>query len=65
MSAAETADEIKVAAPAAIINLTLRICFALLSGEADSTPHMKNSRPERSHQMLKRHLTLIIKVDDF
>jgi hypothetical protein len=35
MSAASTADDIKVAAPAATKNLTQRIGFVLLSGEAD------------------------------
>jgi hypothetical protein len=65
MSAASAADDIKVAAPAATKNLTLRIGFVLLSGEADGTPHIKNSRWGRWQRMLKRHLTLIIKVDDF
>jgi hypothetical protein len=54
-----------VAAPAAMSDLTLRIVFVLLSGEADRTPHIKNSQPGRCQQMLKRRLTLIFKVDIF
>jgi hypothetical protein len=41
MSAANAAEDIRVAAPAAMRNFTLRIVFVLLSGEADRTPHFK------------------------
>ncbi|HEV7410296.1 MAG TPA: hypothetical protein VGO01_17590, partial [Bradyrhizobium sp.] len=62
MSAANAADDNRDAAPAAIINLTLRIGFVLLSGEADEASHQKLTSG-RCHQILKRHLTLIFKVD--
>src|SRR5437773_245003 len=41
MSAANAADDNNVAAPAAMRNLTLRIGFVLLAGEADKTSHRK------------------------
>src|SRR6195952_2100857 len=63
MSAANAADDNRDAAPAAIINLTLRIGFVLLSGEADEASHQKLTS-RRCHQILKRHLTLIFKVDN-
>ena len=64
MSAANAADDNRDAAPAAMRNLTLRIGFVLLAGEADNGGlTSKNSRPDDAHQMLKRHLTLIFKVD--
>src|SRR5476649_2604805 len=63
MSAANAPDDNRDAAPAAIRNLTLRIGFVLLSGEADEASHQKlTSGPW--HQILKRHLTLIFKVDN-
>src|SRR5215207_10056675 len=47
MSAANAAWDNKVAAPAAMKDLTLRIGFVLLSGEADcDEPHFKNSRTD-------------------
>ncbi len=47
MSAAKAADDSRDAAPAATINLTLRIGFVLLSGEADSGGlTSKNSRSD-------------------
>jgi hypothetical protein len=61
MSAADTIDDNKDAAPATTKNFTLRIGFVLLAGEADG-PTSK-SRCGRWHQMLKRRLTLIFKVD--
>jgi hypothetical protein len=65
ISAANAADDNNSdAAPAAIKNLTLRIGFVLLSGEADNgglTPEKLTD--ERWQQILKRHLTLIFKVD--
>src|ERR1700733_8738274 len=63
MSAAKAADDNRDAAPAAIINLTLRIGFVLLSGEADEASHQKLTSGQ-CHQILKRHLTLIFKVDN-
>src|SRR3954469_6872545 len=63
MSAANAPDDSRVAAPAAIRNLTLRIGFVLLSGEADEASH-QNLTAGRCHQILKRHLTLIFKVDN-
>src|SRR5580692_9609617 len=64
MSAANAADDNKDAAPAATRYLTLRIGFVLLSGEADSgAPHIQKLTDGRWHQMFKRHLTLIFKVD--
>jgi hypothetical protein len=47
MSAAKAIDDNIDAAPAATINLTLRIGFVLLSGEADNGGlTSKNSRPD-------------------
>src|SRR5258708_34230441 len=63
MSAANAPDDNRDAAPAAIMNLTLRIGFVLLSGEADEASHQKLTSG-RCHQILKRHLTLIFKVDN-
>src|SRR6186713_300573 len=64
MSAANAIDEIRVAAPAARRDLTLRIGFVLLAGEANTQASRSgNSQAGRSHQMFKRHLTLIFKVD--
>src|ERR1700730_74217 len=64
MSAANAADDNRDAAPAARRYLTLRIGFGLLSGEADSgAPHIQKLTTGRCHQMFKRHLTLIFKVD--
>ena len=40
MSAASAAVDINDAAPAAMINLTLRIVFVLLAGEAQRKPHI-------------------------
>src|ERR1043166_7489182 len=63
ISAAKAPDDSRDAAPAAIRNLTLRIGFVLLSGEADEASHQKLTAG-RCHQILKRHLTLIFKVDN-
>src|SRR4051794_19878194 len=63
MSAAKAPDDSRDAAPAAIRILTLRIGFVLLSGEADEASHQKLTAG-RCHQILKRHLTLIFKVDN-
>src|SRR3954452_3901296 len=63
MSAAKAPDDSKDAAPAAIRILTLRIGFVLLSGEADEASHQKLTSG-RCHQILKRRLTLIFKVDN-
>src|SRR5580698_3094339 len=63
MSAANAPDDNRDAAPAAIRTLTLRIGFVLLSGEADEASHQKLTSG-RCHQILKRHLTLIFKVDN-
>src|ERR1700730_6192674 len=63
MSAATAPADNRDAAPAAIRNLTLRIGFVLLSGEADEASHQKLTSG-RCHQILKRHLTLIFKVDN-
>src|ERR1700754_3003785 len=63
MSAANAPDDNRDAAPAAIRILTLRIGFVLLSGEADEASHQKLTSG-RCHQILKRHLTLIFKVDN-
>src|SRR4030081_3687937 len=63
MSAANAADDNRDAAAAAIRNLTLRIGFVLLSGEADEASHQKLTSG-RWHQILKRYLTLIFKVDN-
>src|SRR4051812_16825969 len=63
MSAANAPDDNRDAAPAAMRNLTLRIGFVLLSGEADEASHQKPTAG-RCHQILKRHLTLIFKVDN-
>jgi hypothetical protein len=47
MSAAKATDDNNDAAPAATKNLTLRIGFVLLSGEADNGgPTSKNSRSD-------------------
>jgi hypothetical protein len=47
MSAANAAWDNNVAAPAAMKDLTLRMGFVLLSGEADCNgPHFKNSRTD-------------------
>jgi hypothetical protein len=63
MSAAKAPDDNRDAAPAAIRILTLRIGFVLFSGEADEASHQKLTSG-RCHQILKRHLTLIFKVDN-
>src|SRR4051812_14425269 len=63
MSAANAAVDNTDAAPAAIRDLTLRIGFVLLSGEADEASHQKLTS-RRCHQILKRRLTLIFKVDN-
>jgi hypothetical protein len=41
MSAADATDDNRDAAPAAMRNLTLRIGFVLLAGEADKASHRK------------------------
>jgi hypothetical protein len=65
MSAADAIDDNKDAAPAATTNLTLRIGFALLSGEADNGGlTFQKLTAGGWHQMFKRHLTLILKVDN-
>jgi hypothetical protein len=53
MSAAKAIDDNIDAAPAATKNLTLRIGFVLLSGEAESGgPHIKNSRSDDASKSL-------------
>ena len=53
MSAANAADDNRDAAPAAIRNLTLRIGFVLLSGEADNGGlTSKNSRADDATKFL-------------
>ena len=53
MSAANATDDNRDAAPAAMRDLTLRIGFVLLSGEADcERPHFKNSRPDDGSKCL-------------
>jgi hypothetical protein len=64
MSAANAIDEIRVAALAVRRNLTLRIGFVLLAGEANTDAPLQKLTAGPSHQKLKRHLTLIIKVDN-
>src|ERR1700687_1466109 len=61
MSAANATDDNRDAAPAAMRNLTLRIGFVLLAGEADKAPLLKLTGG-RWHQIIKRRLTLIFKV---
>jgi hypothetical protein len=61
MSAANAIEDNKDAAPATTKIFTLRIGFVLLAGEADG-PTSKLT-PGRCHQMFKRRLTLILKVD--
>jgi hypothetical protein len=63
MSAAYATDDNRDAALAAMRNLTLRIGFVLLAGEADKASLQKPTAG-RCHQMFKRHLTLIFKVDN-
>ncbi|WOH70090.1 hypothetical protein [Bradyrhizobium sp. BWA-3-5] len=65
MSAANAAEDNNVAAPAAMKDFTLRMGSVLLSGEADyKKAPLQNSRTGRWHQMFKRRLTLIFKVDN-
>jgi hypothetical protein len=65
ISAANAADDNSDAAPAAIRNFTQRIGFVLLSGEANNGgPTPEKLTDGRWQQMLKRHLTLIFKVDN-
>jgi hypothetical protein len=64
MSAANAADDNRDAAPAATRHLTLRIGFVLLSGEADNGGLTSKLTLGRCHQILKRRLTLIFKVDN-
>ncbi|OKO75549.1 hypothetical protein AC630_24365 [Bradyrhizobium sp. AS23.2] len=64
MSAANAIDEIRVAAPAARRDLTQRIGFVLMAGEAKyGRLTFWKLASGRWQQMLKRHLTLIFKVD--
>src|SRR3954469_15121325 len=63
-SAAEAIDGNRDAAPAAMRNLTLRIGFVLLSGEAEAEASHQKLTLGRCLKILKRHLTLIIKVDN-
>jgi len=66
ISAANAIDEISDAAPAARRDLTLRIGFVLMAGEAEyKCLTFWKLTAGRSHQILKRHLTLIFKVDFF
>jgi hypothetical protein len=66
ISAANAIDEISDAAPAARRDLTLRIGFVLMAGEAKCRClTFWKLTAGRSHQMFKRHLTLIFKVDFF
>jgi hypothetical protein len=64
MSAANATDDNRDAAPAATRDLTLRIGFVLLSGEATAEASHQKLTVGRCHQMLKRRLTLIFKVDN-
>jgi hypothetical protein len=64
MSAANAAVDNMNAAPAANSNLTLRIGFVLLASEADRKASREKPTAGRCHQKLKRHLTLIFKVDN-
>jgi glutamine amidotransferase-like uncharacterized protein len=53
ISAASAADDNSNAAPAAIINFTLRIGFVLLSGEANNGgPTLENSRTQDGSKCL-------------
>jgi hypothetical protein len=61
ISAASAIDDNKDAAPATTKIFTLRIGFVPLAGEADG-PTSKLTAG-RWHQMFKRRLTLIFKVD--
>ena len=64
MSAAKAKVENREAAPAAIKDLTLRIGFVPLAGEAiRSSGPTSQLTAVQSHQILKQRLTLIIKVD--
>src|SRR3954471_23618313 len=63
MSAAKAKVENRVAAPAAIKDLTLRIGFVPLASEAFGNGLTSQLTAVKSQQMLKQHLTLIIKVD--
>jgi hypothetical protein len=63
-SAAKATVENRAAAPAAIKDLTLRMGFVPLAGRRLKGITSKLT-PVRSHQILKPHLTLIIKVDIF
>jgi hypothetical protein len=65
MSAASAAVDNNDAAPAAMRNLTLRIGFVLLAGEAKRRPHIEKLTAGRCHEILKYRLTLIFKVDVF
>jgi hypothetical protein len=64
MSAAKATDDNKDAAPAAKKYLTLRIGSALFSGKAAIGGPTSKLTGERWQEMLKRHLTLIFKVDN-
>jgi hypothetical protein len=64
MSAANATDDNRDAAPAATRNLTLRMGFVLLSGEATAEASHQKLTAGRCHQILKRRLTLIFKVDN-
>src|SRR3954451_6151056 len=64
MSAANATDDNRDAAPAARRVLTLRMGFVLLSGEATAEASHQKLTVGRCHQMLKRRLTLIFKVDN-
>jgi hypothetical protein len=65
MSAANAIDGNRDAAPAATRDLTLRMGFVLLAGEArQRRPHIKKLTAGRWQQILKRRLTLIFKVDN-
>jgi hypothetical protein len=64
MSAANATDDNRDAAPAATRDLTLRIGFVLLAGEATTEASHQKLTIGRCLKILKRHLTLIIKVDN-
>jgi hypothetical protein len=64
MSAANATDDSRDAAPAAARDLTLRIDFVLLSGEAAAEAPRQKPTGGRSQQIFKRRLTLIFKVDN-
>jgi hypothetical protein len=64
ISAANAIDDNNDAAPAATRDLTLRIGFALWCSEAGNGASHPELTAGRWHRILKRRLTLILKVDN-